>query len=95
MRRSILKDTLLLTAMQMALDAAGIWVNVRLNRTLGTASVGVLTLSASVFRLICKGIPVQVQSLRSLIQSLMSRIRCLRRLMKALNRHSVMRILPR
>ena len=53
MRRSILKDTLLLTAMQMALDAAGIWVNVRLNRTLGTASVGVLTLSASVFRLIC------------------------------------------
>ena len=53
MRRSILRDTVLLTLMQMLLDGLGLGVNIVLNARLGAESVGVLTLSASFFRLAC------------------------------------------
>lgn len=53
MRRSILKDTILLTLMQMLLDGLGLGVNVLVNARLGAESVGILTLSASFFRLAC------------------------------------------
>lgn len=53
MRRSIIRDTVLLTVMQMTLDALSLGVNVLLTRELGAAGVGVLTLCASFFRLAC------------------------------------------
>lgn len=53
MRRSIIRDTLLLTLMQMALDGLSLLVNVLLTRQIGGTGVGVLTLAASFFRLMC------------------------------------------
>ena len=53
MRRSILKDTVLLTLMQMLLDGLALGVNVLLNAKLGAEGIGVLTLAASFFRLAC------------------------------------------
>ena len=53
MRRSILKDTVLLTVMQMVLDGLSLGVNVLLNAKIGAEGIGVLTLAASFFRLAC------------------------------------------
>ena len=53
MRRSIVKDTIILTAVQMLLDGAGLLVNVLLTRWLGASGVGVLTLTGAFFRLAC------------------------------------------
>ncbi|MBQ8927551.1 MAG: oligosaccharide flippase family protein [Oscillospiraceae bacterium] len=53
MKRNILKDTLLLTVIQMGLDGLALLLNVFVTRQLGTESVGILTLTASFFRLMC------------------------------------------
>ena len=53
MKRNILKDTLLLTVIQMGLDGLALILNVFVTRQLGTESVGILTLTASFFRLAC------------------------------------------
>lgn len=53
MRRSIIRDTILLTVMQMTLDGLSLLVNVLLTRQIGGTGVGVLTLASSFFRLAC------------------------------------------
>ena len=53
MHRSIVRDTILLTLMQMTLDGLTLVVNVLLNRQLGSEGIGILTLAASFFRLAC------------------------------------------
>ena len=53
MHRSIVRDTILLTLMQMTLDGLTLGVNVLLNRQLGSEEIGILTLAASFFRLAC------------------------------------------
>ena len=53
MQRSILRDTILLTLMQMLFDGLGLWLNILLNAHLGAECVGMLTLSGSFFRLAC------------------------------------------
>ncbi|MCR5718507.1 MAG: oligosaccharide flippase family protein [Oscillospiraceae bacterium] len=53
MQRSIVKDTVLLTLMQMILDGLTLVVNVLLNARLGSEGIGILTLAASFFRLAC------------------------------------------
>ena len=51
MRRNILRDTLLLTAIQMLLDGLSLLLNVVLTARLGTEAIGLLTLTGSFFRL--------------------------------------------
>lgn len=51
MKRNILKDTILLTVIQMALDGASLLLNAYLAQHLGTEAIGILTLTASFFRL--------------------------------------------
>ncbi len=51
MKRNILKDTVLLTVIQMLLDGLGLLLNSFLTRRLGAEAVGVLTLTGSFFRL--------------------------------------------
>ena len=51
MKRNILKDTILLTVIQMTLDGLALVLNVFLTRQLGTEAIGILTLTASFFRL--------------------------------------------
>ena len=51
MRRNILKDTILLTAIQMLLDGLGLLLNAFMTRQLGSESMGILTLTGSFFRL--------------------------------------------
>ncbi|MDE5753814.1 MAG: oligosaccharide flippase family protein, partial [Oscillospiraceae bacterium] len=51
MRRNILKDTILLTAIQMILDGLGLLLNAFMTRQLGSESMGILTLTGSFFRL--------------------------------------------
>ncbi|MCR4644137.1 MAG: oligosaccharide flippase family protein [Oscillospiraceae bacterium] len=51
MKRNILKDTILLTVIQMTLDGLALVLNVFLTRRLGTEAIGILTLTASFFRL--------------------------------------------
>ncbi len=51
MKRNILKDTVLLTAIQMALDGLGLLLNAFMARHLGSEAMGVLTLTGSFFRL--------------------------------------------
>lgn len=51
MRRNIARDTLLLTVIQMALDGIGLLLNVVLTNTLGTSSMGILTLTTSFYGL--------------------------------------------
>ena len=51
MKRNIMKDTILLTAIQMSLDGLGLLLNAFMTRQLGTESMGVLTLTGSFFRL--------------------------------------------
>lgn len=53
MQRSIVRDTVLLTVIQMLLDAGALGVNCLLTARFGAEGVGVLTLSASFFRLLC------------------------------------------
>ena len=53
MRRSILRDTILLTLVQMALDGLSLLVNVLICRRIGTSAVGVMSLAGSFFRLAC------------------------------------------
>ncbi|MDE7094825.1 MAG: oligosaccharide flippase family protein [Oscillospiraceae bacterium] len=51
MKRNIMKDTILLTVIQMSLDGLGLLLNAFMTRQLGTESMGVLTLTGSFFRL--------------------------------------------
>ena len=51
MKRNILKDTLVLTFIQMSLDGLSLVINVFLTKKLGTEAIGILTLTASFFRL--------------------------------------------
>ena len=51
MKRNILKDTILLTVIQMTLDGLALVLNVYLTKQLGTEAIGILTLTASFFRL--------------------------------------------
>ncbi len=51
MKRNILKDTVILTAIQMTLDGLGLLLNSFLTKQLGAEAVGVLTLTGSFFRL--------------------------------------------
>ncbi len=51
MRRNILKDTILLTVIQMLLDGLGLLLNAFMTRQLGSEAMGVLTLTGSFFRL--------------------------------------------
>lgn len=51
MKRNILMDTLVLTVIQMALDGCSLLLNACLAQQLGTEAIGVLTLTASFFRL--------------------------------------------
>ncbi len=52
MQRNILKDTLLLTAIQMLLDGMGLLLNIFMTKHLGTEAIGILTLTSSFFRLL-------------------------------------------
>ena len=52
MQRNILKDTLLLTAIQMLLDGLGLLLNIFMTKYLGTEAIGILTLTSSFFRLL-------------------------------------------
>ena len=45
MKRNIMKDTILLTVIQMSLDGLGLLLNAFMTRQLGTESMGVLTLT--------------------------------------------------
>lgn len=51
MKRNILKDTILLTMIQMSLDGLGLLLNAFMTKELGSESMGVLTLTGSFFRL--------------------------------------------
>ncbi len=51
MRRNILRDTILLTVIQMLLDGLSLLLNVFMTAQLGTEAIGILTLTASFFRL--------------------------------------------
>ncbi len=51
MQRNIMKDTILLTIIQMALDGLGLLLNVFMTDSLGTEAIGVLSLTASFFSL--------------------------------------------
>ncbi|MBR0484659.1 MAG: oligosaccharide flippase family protein [Oscillospiraceae bacterium] len=51
MKRNILKDTVLLTVIQMLLDGLSLLLNAFMTKHLGTESMGVLTLTGSFFRL--------------------------------------------
>ena len=51
MKRNILKDTILLTVIQMSLDGLALVLNIYLTRQLGTEAIGILTLTGSFFRL--------------------------------------------
>ncbi len=51
MRRNIAKDTLLLTIIQMLLDGIALLLNVFMTNTLGTESIGILSLTGSFFAL--------------------------------------------
>lgn len=51
MRRNILKDTLLLTAIQMTLDGLSLLLNVFITGRLGASSMGILSLTTSFFSL--------------------------------------------
>ena len=51
MKRNILKDTVLLTVIQMALDGLGLLLNAFMTKHLGSEAMGVLTLTGSFFRL--------------------------------------------
>ena len=52
MQRNILKDTLLLTIIQMLLDGLGLLLNIFMTKYLGTEAIGILTLTSSFFRLL-------------------------------------------
>ena len=51
MKRNILRDTLLLTVIQMLLDGLSLVLNVFMTAKLGTEAIGILTLTATFFRL--------------------------------------------
>lgn len=51
MRRNILRDTVLLTVIQMLLDGLTLLLNVFMTNRLGTEAIGILTLTTSFFRL--------------------------------------------
>ncbi|MBR1528251.1 MAG: oligosaccharide flippase family protein [Oscillospiraceae bacterium] len=51
MKRNILKDTILLTVIQMTLDGLGLLLNAFMTKHLGSEAMGVLTLTGSFFRL--------------------------------------------
>lgn len=51
MRRNILRDTILLTVIQMLLDGLTLLLNVFMTNRLGTEAIGILTLTTSFFRL--------------------------------------------
>lgn len=51
MQRNIMKDTILLTVIQMALDGLGLLLNVFMTNALGTEAIGVLSLTGSFFSL--------------------------------------------
>ncbi len=51
MQRNIMKDTILLTIIQMALDGIALLLNAFLTRSLGSAAIGVLSLTGSFFSL--------------------------------------------
>ncbi len=51
MKRNILKDTVLLTVIQMMLDGIGLLLNAFMTKHLGSEAMGVLTLTGSFFRL--------------------------------------------
>ena len=51
MKRNILKDTILLTVIQMMLDGIGLLLNAFMTKHLGAEAIGVLTLTGSFFRL--------------------------------------------
>ena len=51
MKRNILKDTVLLTVIQMLLDGLSLLLNAFMTKHLGTEAMGVLTLTGSFFRL--------------------------------------------
>ncbi len=51
MRRNIVKDTLLLTVIQMALDGLSLLLNVYMTGALGTEAIGILSLTGSFFGL--------------------------------------------
>ncbi|MBQ2265736.1 MAG: oligosaccharide flippase family protein [Oscillospiraceae bacterium] len=51
MQRNIMKDTILLTVIQMTLDGLGLLLNVFMTDALGTEAIGVLSLTGSFFSL--------------------------------------------
>lgn len=51
MQRNIMKDTILLTVIQMTLDALGLLLNVFMTDALGTEAIGMLSLTGSFFSL--------------------------------------------
>lgn len=51
MQRNIMKDTILLTVIQMVLDGLGLLLNVFMTDVLGTEAIGMLSLTASFFAL--------------------------------------------
>ncbi len=51
MQRNMVRDTVLLTVIQMLLDGLALLLNVFLNAQLGAEAIGILTLTASLYRL--------------------------------------------
>ena len=51
MQRNMVRDTVLLTLIQMLLDGLALLLNVFLNAQLGAEAIGILTLTASLYRL--------------------------------------------
>ncbi len=49
MQRNIMKDTILLTVIQMTLDGLALLLNVFMTDALGTEAIGVLSLTGSFF----------------------------------------------